>query len=511
MSKVRAVTPDQVRARAQAAFVTRDQFRGAHEDIYEYITPFRKPLGREGAGAARGQRAYDGTALKSAWRFASRMQRDLLPPFQEFFTLRPGPLVPAGQRADVAAALQGAAAVVSAMFAKGEFQTSAHEMCVDLVSGTGAMLVLEADDDSLVEFQAVPAAEIALEEDGRGRVSGVYWRRHYRLAALREEWPDGRWPTKWLKRIDEAERKGATDQVEMLRAIVRVGKRWRTMVTFWGETDVIAEQEDLRCPMIVARFFKVAGEAYGRGPAHLASPTVATLNKTMELQLRSAALALIGVWTRTSDLALNPDMARLAPGSTIAVARNGGPLGPSLQKLDIPGDFDLSMFIQRELREQVQSLMFDQALPADAGAVKSATEIIEKMKRLGEDLFGAYGRLATEIVEALVARVLEILAKKGVLEEPLKIDNLFAQLNITSPMGAAQNLTEVQRVVEWVSILRSLVGDEMVMLSVVVEKLGAWLATRLGVPTELARTEEETEALQKQAAAVASAQMKQAA
>lgn len=496
-----------VMARATRAFSGKAIFDQSLEDVWEYILPFRKPVGSASPGARRGRRAYDGTAIKSAFRFAGRMQKDLLPPFQRWFNLTPGPLIkdPA-QKKKVAGALNDTTEIVAAVFNKGGFHTACHEMFLDLVGGTGALLVLEGDDDELVQFIAVPAAEIAIEEDGRGKVKGVYWAKRYEAMDLPDTWPEAKFSTKILRRIKDAIRTGSSDLIKITQATVRDGKAWMHYCFAEDEAKCFADQEFSTCPYITPRFFKVPGEVYGRGPAHLAAPTVASLNKAMELHLRAAAMALVGVWTRTSDLAFNPDMSRLAPGSTIAVARNGGPLGKSLDKLPLPGEFDLSSFVQSDLREATRDLMFDQALPPDAGAVKSATEIVEKMKRLGEDLFGAYGRLALEIVEPLVVRVLDILASKGVLPEVLTVDRLFIRLDATSPMAAGQNLEDVRRVVDWLQMLLSLGGPEAMNLAAEIEKTYMWLGEKLGVPSDLIRSKEAVGRMQEQAAQIQAAQ-----
>lgn len=504
---ITAAPQKRVMARASRAFSTKAVFDQSLEDVWEYILPFRKPAGSDTQGARRGRRAYDGTAIKSAFRFAGRMQKDLLPPFQRWFNLTPGPLIKdPTQKKQVADALNDTTEIVAAVFNKGGFHTACHEMFLDLVGGTGALLVLEGDDDDeLVQFIAVPAAEIALEEDGRGKVKGIYWAKRYEAMDLEDTWPQGEFSAKIKKRIKDAIKTGSSDLIKVTQATVREGKVWMHYCFAEDEAKAFAEQKFNTCPYITPRFFKVPGETYGRGPAHLAAPTVASLNKAMELHLRAAAMALVGVWTRTSDLAFNPDMSRLAPGSTIAVARNGGPLGKSLDKLPLPGEFDLSSFVQSDLREATRDLMFDQALPPDTGAVKSATEIVEKMKRLGEDLFGAYGRLALEIVEPLVVRVLDILATEGVLPEVLTVDRLFVRLDATSPMAAGQNLEDVRRVVDWLQMLLSLGGPEAMNMAAEIEKVYAWLAEKLGVPSALVRSEESVAKMQDQAAQIQAA------
>ena len=84
----------------------------------------------------------------------------------------------------------------------------------------------------------------------------------------------------------------------------------------------------------VARYGKIAGEIYGRGPLVTAAISdVKTLNKTLELVLKNASLAIAGVYTAADDGVLNPQNIKIQPGAIISVARNGGPQGASLTPL----------------------------------------------------------------------------------------------------------------------------------------------------------------------------------
>jgi hypothetical protein len=80
-------------------------------------------------------------------------------------------------------------------------------------------------------------------------------------------------------------------------------------------------------PWIVARYMKVAGEVYGRGPLVTAIPDIKTLNKTLELLLKNASLSIAGVYTAADDGVSEPADHPHAPGAIIPVARNGGPTG----------------------------------------------------------------------------------------------------------------------------------------------------------------------------------------
>jgi hypothetical protein len=63
-----------------------------------------------------------------------------------------------------------------------------------------------------------------------------------------------------------------------------------------------------------ARYHRVPGEPYGRGPILLALPTIKTLNKAVELTLKAAAIQMLGIWGYRPGGSFNPDTVRLGPG-----------------------------------------------------------------------------------------------------------------------------------------------------------------------------------------------------
>ena len=124
---------------------------------------------------------------------------------------------------------------------------------------------------------------------------------------------------------------------------------------------------------------------------------------------------MLGLWTRRNDGVFNPDNARFEPLGMWQVASTGGPLRPTLQRLDVPHNFDISSFVIEDERQQMKIAMMDDALPPLAGAVRSPTEIVERMQLLNQDIGGVFGRMTLEVVSPLVQRVVDILESTGKL------------------------------------------------------------------------------------------------
>lgn len=532
--------PDDVKAirrRADQAYQDKMNWSSLYDDLYRYVLPLRRPARPAtgaiaqatpvGRGEPRGQHAYDLTAPKAAFRFAGRMERDVTPLYQRFFELKLGPaareavashmkLADAREIDDVIARgnqeLERITNMVIATLEGSNFPLAIGEMYLDLFGGQGALLMLE-DDDTLIDFVAVPASEPALREDGRGRVVAVYWKRQYRAGDLPGMWKrDAETFSDELSRLIENTPDAMVDICQ--------ATEWDAKTRTWtftayrdgggGEDEgPIYRLEGMRTsPWLTPRFYKVPGEAHGRGPGLMALPTIKTLNKVTELTLKAAAFAILGLWMYRNDRVFNPNTATMRPGAFWKVSTTGGPLGPGIQKLDVPGRFDISNIVLQDLRQMVKEATFDDTLPPDSGAVRSATEIVERLKRLYSDLSGAYARLVLEIVKPLVQRVIDVLHRRGLIQGDLPIDQILYRLEIVSPIARQQQAQDVSALVDWLQILLGTMGREGAMLTAKMEDIGAEIGRKLGIPERLIRTTQERgQLMQMIATIIAEAQM----
>ncbi len=511
-----------IKRRCDDAYLAAANWRSQTDELYRYVLPLRKPANDQAKGEPRGEHAFDLTAPKASFRFAGRMERDVTPIFQQFFELKLGPaaiatiekFVPGAENRDDAIKganeeLEKISALVMGILESSRFQLAAAEMYLDLFGGQGAMLMLE-DEDEILNFTAVPVAEIALKEDGRGRVSAVYWKKEFEACDIEYGWP-GTTLHETLKQICTSH---PDQKVVIIQAceLNRKTRRWDFTVfreNAAADEGPIYELKDMvTSPWLTPRFYKVPGEAMGRGPGMMALPTIKTLNKVTELTLKAAAFAILGLWMYRDDRVFNPKTAVMAPGQFWAVSTTGGPLGRGIEKLDVPGRFDISNIILSDLREMVKQATFDDALPPDSGAVRSATEIVERLKRLYSDISGAYARLVLELVVPLVQRCIDVAYRRNLIDKTLQVDQLLYQLKITSPIARTQQAQDVSALTDWLQILLSTVGLEGTALTAKLEDIGAEIGRKLGVPDRLIRAAGERKGIMQMVAQIiANAQM----
>lgn len=487
-------TVARLKKRRNVARREKDAVQHLLDEAYKYAIPFRKTTRKTGQGEKRVDQVFDHTAIDSAFRFAGKVQQDLWPTGQENFALEPGPLVIDQQERDeLAGVLAKIGQVLQAFFDDGDWDMAFHEMALDLSAGTGAMLLNPSDEaDRLWDPISVPIEELLIENGPKNRISAVFWSRKMSLRVLAETWPEGKFGEELKKLLEdkpESEEEVHTDTLWDPKEL-----RWRMIVWCDKQDTAIYETKSRTCPWLIPRYFRVPGETYGRGPVMLAMPTIKTLNTAARLQLQAAAIAMLGVYTAVDDGVFNPDLAPNEPGAFWKVARNGGPLGPSVARFPDPR-LDLSQLVLNDMRMGVKATMMDQSLPPDGAAVRSATEILERVKRLAADHLGAYGRLVKEVVIPAVKRAMEIAYDKGVIANEIPLDQLLVRVRVKSPLAIAREAQRIERIVQWLQMVLSIAAaagaPQLAGRVAHVEKALASVGRDLGVPHEFIVTEQE--------------------
>ncbi len=505
---------DNLKARRSAAQPERDAFQPLLDECYDYAIPFRRSASTaatSGNTASKGEkrvdRVFDQTAIESAFRGSGRLCQDLWPAGQDNFKLEAGPIVDDETKDALAKDLERISQVIGAFTLDGEWDNALQEMALDLYAGTGAMLILKGEDPKFARFISVPLSELLLEGGPYGDVTGVFWSRMWSLRSIAAAFPKAEFDKDTQRLLD----KKPETEVELRQDVIWNPKNKRWELTVYSEKvnegkKAIHTEKFRTCPWLTPRYWKVAGEVYGRGPIMVAMPTIKTLNTAAKITLQAAAIAMLGIFTAVDDGVFNPDVSPIAPGVFWKVQRNGGTLGPSVARFPDP-NIELSNLVMNDLRMGVKSAMNDQALPPDSAAVRSASEIMERVKRLASDHLGAYGRLVAEIIVPLVRRLIEIAYQHRAIPNAPPIDQLLVKVRVTSPLATAREAQRVQKIVQWVEMVMSVMqqgAHRVARLEDAMVEVGR----SLGIPEKLIVTLKERAAIdqadqQTQAAALA--------
>ena len=503
MATMMRLNAEEVLKRHDKALIKKEDFRNLYEECYEFALPQRNLYdghydGKVG-GTKKMNRVFDSTAINSTQRFANRMQSGIFPPQRKWCRLEPGTDIPLERREEAQAALDVYSEKLFATLKQSNFDIAIGEFLLDLCVGTAVMMVQPGDDVNPINFIPVPQYLVSFEEGADGQVDNVYRRIRLKGEVIQRQWPDAKIPAELQKKIDDK----PTDDVELIEATVFDQKRGDYcyhVIHKESKTEIVYRRMDYS-PWIVARYAKVAGEIYGRGPLITALPDIKTLNKTLELVLKNASLSIAGVYTAADDGVLNPNTVKIMPGAIIPVARNGGPQGESLRPLPRAGDFNVSQIIMNDLRQNIKRILLDESLPPDNMSARSATEVVERMKELAQNLGSAFGRLINETMVPLVTKILKVMDDRGLIAMPLKVNGLEIKIAPVAPLAMAQAMEEVEKVLQYAQIAQA-AGPQGQMV-VKVDEMLDFIAEQLGIPQRIRTTKVERIMMQEQMAAQA--------
>lgn len=493
------LTVEQIMQRHKLAQNRKEDFRSLYEDAMEYALPQRNLYSGDyetnSGGRKKMTRVFDSTAINSTQRFANRLQSGIFPPQRKWCRLEPGSDIPQERRAEAQIALDLYNDKMFAVLKQSNFDIAMGEFLLDLSVGTAVMLVQPGDSISPINFIPVPQYLVAFEEGANGQVDNVYRRMRLKGEALNQQWPDITIPQDLQVMINDK----PTEEIDLVEATVYDYERgdYCYHVIHPKSKSELVYRRVKTSPWVVSRYMKVAGEIYGRGPVLTALPDIKTLNKTLELLLKNASLAITGVYTAADDGVLNPATVRIVPGAIIPVARNGGSQGDALKPLPRAGDFNVSQIIINDLRANIKRTLLDESLPPDNMSARSATEVVERMKELAQNLGSAFGRLINETMIPIVSKMLEVMDQGGLIDLPLRVNGLEVKVSPVSPLAMAQNMDEIGNIMQFMQIAQSMgpEGQMAIKAGAVVD----YVADKLGIPAILRNSPQERKQMVEQA------------
>jgi len=500
--------------RKDRVWTNRSAWDKIYSDCYEFAIPERRPS-KQGAPKQKIDRLYDMTAPVSTFHFAGTLQRDLFPAGQEPFWLTPGAIpkvavskgtMPRQGLAVLERELYDTSSLIHPFFATGEWDMAVHEMCLDLGIGFGGLYPAKGTRDNPVRFVSVPADDLAVENDMYGDTCFISWKQELTRYAIYETFPDATYPEGFR---DKIKGNSADEMLWLYQDFIRLpDRRWRFVLYIDESTRPMGQNTYRTKPIATPRYYRVPGEAYGRGPVMLAMPSIKTLNKAQEFALKAAAIEMLGIWGYRAGGSFNPDTVRLGPGEFWPMMATGGVLGPDVTRLNPTGGrLDVASMVIGSLQEQIKAVLLDMRLPDPGTTPASASEIVARMTNRREAHLGAFGRLVRELMPVIVPRVIEILYDYGYLAAPLPINELLVSIDVVSPMSQALKAGQLVPSMSYVEIVAAMRGPQEVDTYVKMDNLLDRIARDTRVPPDELNTPMEREAIRKQKQAEQAAAM----
>jgi hypothetical protein len=488
----------------------RQPWESVYDDCYLYGLPSKTSFYDRNPGVDRTSRIFDETAVVAVQELASRLQAGIVPSNARWAELEPGGDVPAEERAEVLAALEGVNQFLFDTIQSSNFAQEIHEALLDLALGTACLRVDEGDAQNPLVFSAIPLPQLYLDTGPDDRVDTIFRERHLRADRLEVAYPGAVVPEEIVRRQAHERPR----QVVVVEGCYRLydrpnAERWRYVVLVPEHKALLLERElsgQGSCPYVPFRWAKAAGEVWGRGPLLNVMPAVRTCNLTVQLILENADMAVAGIWTAEDDGILNADNVRLIPGTIVPVSPGSGGLKP----LAPAGSFDVAQLVLQDMRDNIKRGLYNDQLGRPDKTPMSATEVSERQADLARAIGAAFGRLFIELATGVVQRSVHILKRRGLVQLPL-INGRQVKLRATSPLAQAQafqDITALDRLLEMFAVR---FGPQAAMAFTKPEAIAPYLAERFNVPLRLVRSEQELKRMAQQAGQMMQQQQEQGA
>lgn len=498
----------ELKLREAKAFDEMLKWQDILDDAYEYYLPQRNLFNKEDKGQNKMNRIFDSTALEAIQTGASKLQANIAPIWSRWANFEPSSqilkLLDSGDfdisETDIRENLEEQAEIVFDYINRSNFGTQFFEMALDLLIGTGSLMIDEDEFDEMpIVFNSIPQIGIAFEEGPLGTIE-THWRRFKVKARNIERKWDG---FEVSQELANTIKDSPDADVEAMEGVVFDPKT----KTYWGLVWVKGEEKlswvaDFQdsSAWVTGRYSKTAGEVRGRGPSLQALPDVKSLNKAKEFVLQKAAIDLAGIWTATDDGVMNPYNLQIAPGLVIPVGSNNSQ-SPTLARLDTSTDLNLAQFEVQELQSAIKKAHFNN-LREPTDAVITLGQFLFEARELSESIGSAFGRLQTEVLIPILKRVTWILKRRGLIQ-PISLGGVEVTIKFTSPLARAQDLQDLNSVQQAVAFTMETAGEEAAQIAYKLEDFGTWVAEKTGMPQELVRNDgEKAEVIQAGANAV---------
>ncbi len=383
-------------------------------------------------GAKRDVEIFDGTAIRAVKWKRAKLHSDLFPPFRHWTHFLPDSLdaedMDEESSRDWAIFVEAAERKFHRAIDRSNFHLEVPPALGDAMISTGALLIQEGTPEDPLRFEAVPVSQVIPEESSDATIRTVFRAFEVPGRDIAERWPDAKVPTDVARCIAD----NPDGEFRVVEATVWEPQQRRYDYAVYlpdGEHRLV-ERTYRTSPWVVFRMDKATGETMGRGPVLDARADIATANKTKELILKNASIAVTGIWQAEDDGVLNPANIKLVPGAIIPKAPGSEGLNP----LEAPGRFDVSQLLLKDLQDGIDATIKGPSLPPVENGSRTAHEIGERRSdQMAVDVPMSL-RLLSELDYPLVMRCLAILMSPSLAGSPYAIS--ACQLGAPGASGA---------------------------------------------------------------------------
>ena len=400
--------------------------------------------------------------------------------------------------------------------------TALHEVYLDLGAfGTASLYVDYYEKGQNLVFESRPMSNLVVAESNRGIIDTVFRCFTWTVRQLAQEWGAENLSDKLKEKI-------ATEKFDETVKVIHAVYPRDTYNNKYG-SDTPQNMPVASCyfeydtqhkleeggypenPYAIARWSRVSGEVYGRGPGMTALPDLQMLQAKERTIIKAGQKAVDPPNFIRNDGFINP--LRLLPGGVNHVRGNPKDF---IMPMPFAGNLPYAVEDLKMLETRIMNTFHVDQLQFVNDAKMTATEVMqrtqERMRLLGPML----GRLESELLGPLVARVYGLLHRVGELPQPPEelIDQDFT-VQYVSPIAQAQKAVEIDTFRQFVAGLEVYLQAPETAAGFFkqypVENVAAHFAKLLNLDPDLSASEEQNQQAQAQEQMMQMQQMAQPA
>lgn len=476
-------------------------------DIYDLFFPYRNDIYYHTEAESRQNEIFDETAMVSGRQFANNLQSILMPAFQRWITLVPGKAlqehaaISPDDMKEIESKLQKDTEILFDYINGSNFSQVINEAFQDLTIGTGFIQINEGTLSDPLKFNSIPIGKIITSEGLNGRLEN-YWREwEVPLRDVKNIWKDIKIPEKHSFSL----KNNPDNIVRLIEGCVHYpnneyDKRYLYYVRFEDTTTDAYKKWMSLSPFVGFRYDKAPGDTLGVGVAQYAYPAAKVLNTMVALDLKSFKFRAFPAYIDASGRSLNPNTARIEPGSLIVVSPDFGGRSSPIQPIPVGGDPRFAQITIQNQQQKIRDIMMAEPL-GDITKIptKTATEMSIRQNNYIRKNAAAASRLAVELIKPIVDRCIEILRNKGLIKDISTSSGIFrmgshnkvVSIRYKSPIISLQDSKDVNKLVQWTQLMMQTYGPQGTLASIERYNVPYWVAEKLGVDLELIKSSTE--------------------
>ncbi len=482
----------------------RNQWNTHWQDVADFVLPTRDFTVVQPGGIRRRQKIYDDTAPNAHEELSSTLDGLLTSKTTQWFALQLTDTDLVDDQ-EVRLWLERATNIMLRWLnnPNSQFALSIYEIYLDLIAFGTAIMLMRNDPDA-IRFQAMPLANVYLEEDDRETVITIY--RHIMMAAHLVK---ARWGNAVSQRVAKLadNDKTADNQIELIHCVQKrddrdpqrldgKNKPWASIYVEVKDQRILSEGGFDENPYLTPRFSKAAGEVYGRSPAMKALPSIKTVNVMQQTILKAGAKAV--------DPPLN------VPAGSMEGPVRTGPAGlnyyraGSTDRIE-PVNTGANPRLGHELlaaeRQMVENAFYLDKIrlpglsPKGGHPRMTIPEVVERREQALVFFSPILDRLYAELLSLIIVRLFNGMRKRNQIPPPPDSAN-GRELKIAylGPLALAQRASEVTSVVRLLNVAAPLISANPNVLDVIDDDEAIrLLADSLNASPRIIRTREQVE------------------